>query len=159
MPSPAGLCTVTSSFKVRLWPAYTSAYHSAHAGAAISTRHIKIAETTRFIADLPFRLDLRGGGRGARDRGAPHVAGLALVVAPHAVHHLAVVPYDEISHAPLVDVDELRLGGVLVQVAQQDARLRHRHPDDATGVGRQIKRLAAGHRVRADQWLAHRPEH
>src|SRR5438874_2275179 len=129
MLSPDGLCTVTSSLNVRLRPAYTSPYHSADAGAAVSSsRHMTITEITTFIGSSLFRLDLSGGGRVARDRGAAHVAWLALVVAAHAVHHLAVVPHDEIPYAPLVDVDELRPGGVLVQVFQQDPRLRHRHP-------------------------------
>ena len=98
-------------------------------------------------------------GASPGDGGAPHVARLAVVVAAHAVHHLPVVPHDEVPRPPRVHVDEPRLGRVLVQVAQQDARLRHRHADDAAGVGRQVERLAAGHRMRAHQPLAHRPEH
>src|SRR5689334_24909007 len=113
MLSPFGLCTVTSLFRVRLWPAYTSANHSADAGPAVRTKHITISEISRFMGASWLRLDLSGRGRGARDRGPTHVARLALVVAAHAMHHLAVVPHDEIPHAPLVDVHELRLRGVL----------------------------------------------
>lgn len=40
-------------------------------------------------------------------------AALALVVAEHAVHHLTVVPNDQVPLAPGVDVDEGRLGGML----------------------------------------------
>ncbi len=58
-----------------------------------------------------------------------------------------------------MDVHELRLGGVLVQVAEQDARLGRRHPHDGAGVGREVERLAPAHRMRAYEPLAHRPEH
>src|SRR5215470_6009614 len=144
MLRPGGLCTVTSSFRVRLWPANTSANHSAEAGLAVASTPRTISAITRFIADPLFRLDLRNGGRAARDGGAAHVARLALVVAARAVHHLAVVPHDQIPHAPLVRVDELRLRGVLGEVLQENARLRHRHPDDAARVRRKVERLAAG---------------
>src|SRR6267378_5337938 len=68
---------------------------------------------------------LRHGWRGAGDRRAAHVARLRLIVTPHPVHGLAVVPHHEIMQRPFVDVDEFALGGVLVEVAQQYPRLRH----------------------------------
>ena len=43
-----------------------------------------------------------------------------------AVHGLAVVPHHEVADPPLVRVDELPLGGVLDEVTQEGARLRHR---------------------------------
>src|ERR1700686_4103301 len=60
---------------------------------------------------------LRDRRRGAGHRGAAHVARLRLVVAPHAVHGLAVVPHHEIMHRPFVDVDEFRTRGVLGEIA------------------------------------------
>src|SRR5580700_10833214 len=66
--------------------------------------------------------DLFHGRRVAGDGGAAHVANLALVEAAHPVHHLPVVPDDEIVLPPFVDIDELRLGRVFGQVAQQGAR-------------------------------------
>ncbi len=51
------------------------------------------------------------------------------------------------------------LRGVLVEIAQQQPRLRHRHADDAAGMRRQIQRLAAVHRMGPHQALQHRLEH
>src|SRR6478736_2332875 len=55
------------------------------------------------------RLDLRDCRRVAGDGGATHVADLALVETAHPVHHLPVVPHDEVVLSPAVDIDELRL--------------------------------------------------
>ena len=98
-------------------------------------------------------------GCSAGDRGAAHVARLRLVVAAHAVHGLAVVPHHEVMQRPFVDVDEFGLRGVLVEVAQQQPRLRHAHALDGAGMRRQIQRLAAMHRMGAHQPLQHRLEH
>jgi hypothetical protein len=62
------------------------------------------------------RLDLRDGGGVARDGRASHVARLALVVPSYAVHHLAVVPHDEVPLAPCVNIDEARLCRVLGEI-------------------------------------------
>ena len=96
---------------------------------------------------------------GAGDRGAAHVARLRLVVAADPVHGLAVVPHHEVMQRPFVDVDELRLRGVLGEVAQQQPRFRHAHAEDRAGMRRQIQRLAAVHRMGAHQPLQHRLEH
>ena len=50
--------------------------------------------------------------------GAPHVAGLRLVVATDPVHGLAVVPHHEVMQRPLMDEDEFRSRGMLGEVAQ-----------------------------------------
>src|SRR5262245_21109681 len=95
------------------------------------------ARNSGMTAEL-LRGFLRHRRRVARDRGASHVARLPLVVAPAAMHGLAVVPHDEVVELPLVRVDEARLRGVLGEIAQQDARIGHRHADDPAGVRGQI---------------------
>jgi len=57
-----------------------------------------------------------------------------------------------------VGVDELALGGVLDQVAQEGARLRHRPAQDRAGVRGEVERAAPGDRMRPDEALAHRRE-
>src|ERR1700750_1100209 len=66
----------------------------------------------------------------AADGGAAHVAHLGLVVAAHTMHDLAVLPHHQIPLPPPGRIDELRLRGVLRQVADEGARLRHRPADD-----------------------------
>src|SRR5437870_703496 len=87
--------------------------------------------------------------------GAAHVAGLVGGERARPMHRLAVVPHDEVADAPGVGVDELPLGGVLDEVAQEEARLRHRPAHDRAGVRGEVERLALRHRVRAHQGLAH----
>ena len=72
---------------------------------------------------------LRHRRLGAGNRRAAHVAGLRLVVAADPVHGLAVVPHHEVMQLPFVGVDEFRLCGVLVEVAQQQATQMVRLPD------------------------------
>src|SRR5205085_282364 len=74
------------------------------------------------------------GRRVAGDGGAAHVADLALVEAAHPVHDLAVVPHDQIVLPPLMGIDELRLGRVFRQVAQQGAGFRLRPAEDRSGM-------------------------
>ena len=74
------------------------------------------------------------------------------------MHGLAVVPHHQVADPPLVGVDELPLGRVLDQVAQEAARLGHRPADDRAGVRGQIERLAPGTGMDAHQALAHRLE-
>src|SRR5690349_4245979 len=83
----------------------------------------------RVAARLLRRL-LRHRGFGARHRGAAHVARLRLIVAAHAMHGLPVIPHHEIMHRPSVDMDEFRPRGMLGEVAQQQARLRHAHANN-----------------------------
>ena len=71
---------------------------------------------------------------GAGHRRAAHVAGLRLVVAPHAVHGLAIVPHHEVMQRPFMDMDELALRGVLGEIAQQQPRLGHAHALDGAGM-------------------------
>ena len=71
---------------------------------------------------------------GAGHRRAPHVARLRLVVAPHAVHGLAVVPHHEVMQRPFMDMDEFALRGVLGEIAQQQPRLGHAHALDGAGM-------------------------
>src|SRR5947208_7847894 len=85
--------------------------------------HSRVAPVNPSI--LRQALDLQGRRLFARDSGAPHVARLALVVAAHAMHHLPVVPHDEIPGAPPGDVDEPGLGGVLGDLPHENA---HRRP-------------------------------
>ena len=78
------------------------------------------------------------------------LARLALVVAAAAMHGLAVVPHDEVVELPFVDVDEARLGGVLGEIAQNDAGFGHRQAKNGAGVRREIERFPPRDGVRAD---------
>src|SRR5438067_2016055 len=80
----------------------------------------------------------------ARDRGAAHVARLALVEAAHPVHRLAVVPDYEIVLPPAMGVDKLALRRVLGEIAQEIARFRHQPADNGAGMRGEIERLAPG---------------
>src|SRR6478752_7024719 len=101
---------------------------------------LRLAGTT---VECLLRRLLRHRRLSTRHRGAAHVARLRLVVAAHAMHGLAVVPHHEVMQRPFVDVDELRLRGVLGEVAQQYARFRDAHASDGAGMRGQIQRLAA----------------
>src|SRR5438067_9906378 len=102
---------------------------------------------------------LLNGRRVPGEGRAAHVADLvAGVEAAGAMHHLAVVPHDEIARPPGVRVDQLGLCVVLGQVAQEHARIGHRPTLDRPGMLRQKQRFAAGHGMAADEALAHRPE-
>src|SRR5690349_93493 len=57
---------------------------------------------------------------------AMQVADLGVVVAAGAVHGGAIVPHDDVVRPPDVGVDEPALRRVLVEVAQEGARLGHR---------------------------------
>src|SRR2546427_90749 len=94
----------------------------------------------------------------AHERGAAHVARLVHGERPGAVHGTTVVPHHEVAHAPRVGVHELALRGVLREITQEGARLRHRPADDAARVRREIERLPSGRRMGAHQALAHRLE-
>src|SRR5438094_670239 len=119
-------------------------------------------ETTIALSHLIFdgTLDKFPGLKtsGADERGAAHVARLVHGERPRPTHGAAVVPHHEVADAPAVRVDELPLCGVLDEVAQEGARLRHRPAQDAARVRRQVERLASRRRVRAHQALAHRRE-
>src|SRR6185295_9731115 len=94
----------------------------------------------------------------ADERGTAHVARLVGGERARAVHGLAVVPHDQITHTPAVRVHELPLGGVLDEVAQERAGLGDRPADDPAGVRREVERLALRDRVRAHERLAYRRE-
>ena len=110
--------------------------------------------TDSALSGLLSRL-LQGGG-GVGDGGAVEFAHLVRVVAAGAVHHAAVVPHHQIADPPLVRVDELPLGRVLVQVAQEGARFRHRPAVDLAGMRRQEQRAPAAAGMAAHQPLRHR---
>ncbi len=74
------------------------------------------------------------------------------------MHGLAVVPLHQVELAPFVRVDELALGRMFGQVADQAHRLRPEPADDLADMGREIEGLAAGHGMGAHQALAHRGE-
>ena len=61
---------------------------------------------------------------------------------PATMHRAAVVPDYQIADPPLVAVDEFRLGGVGVEIEEQQTPLGNRPADDVRGVRRQIERLA-----------------
>ncbi|HEY4041271.1 MAG TPA: hypothetical protein VGM32_05415 [Rhodopila sp.] len=63
-----------------------------------------------------------------------HVADFLWIEWAGAVHGGPIVPHDQIPLLPLMGVGELALRGVLDQVAEQGARIRHWPTDDRTGV-------------------------
>src|SRR5579872_7180586 len=77
-----------------------------------------------------FRLrDLQPG---ALDRGAAQIAHfLQVIEAPRPVHHGAIVPHHQVADAPGMRIDELPLGRVLGQVADEGACLGNWPADDA----------------------------
>src|SRR4030095_2868225 len=91
----------------------------------------------------------RTTGRRTPARACPAVA--RVVVGEAAVHGRAVVPDDEVAHAPRVAVDELALGSVLDEIAQQQPPLGYPPVHDARGVRGHVERAAARARDRADE--------
>src|SRR3954454_5970436 len=78
-----------------------------------------------FVGPLPSGGLLEGRPR-VLQRHAPHVARMLTVLeGTGAVQGAAVIPYDQVVPAPAMPIDELALGGVLSQVADQGHRLRH----------------------------------
>src|SRR2546426_4517787 len=77
---------------------------------------------------------------------------------PGAMRGSTIVPHHQVANAPGLGVDELPLGGVLDEVAQEGARLRHLPAQDAARVRGEIERLAPRGGGGAHQALAHRPE-
>src|SRR5258708_7501972 len=78
------------------------------------------------------------------ERGAAHVAHLGVIVAPGTVHGDAVVPHHEVPRLPDMGIDELALGGVFGEVAQEGPRLGYRPALDAAGVAGEVERQPAG---------------
>src|SRR5689334_18709878 len=70
-------------------------------------------------------VECRVGGRAAAQ-----LAFLVEIVAPPAMQSAAIVPHHEIAQRPFMDIDKTGLGRVLEQLAEKDARLRHRHAFD-----------------------------
>src|ERR1700726_3058697 len=88
-------------------------------------------------------------------RDPAQIAYLALVEGAAAVHRAAVVPDDQIALAPFVTIDKRGLGGVLDQVAQQQAAVGHGPADDFRGVRGEVERLALRTGVDSHQPLWH----
>ena len=86
--------------------------------------------------------DEGGFGDIERRHAAQLAAVLRVVEGPRAVHRGAVVPDHEVADAPGMAVDELRLGRVLDQVAQEEPPLRDRPVDDPRRVRGYIERPA-----------------
>src|SRR4029077_6527834 len=91
------------------------------------------------------------GGRNGFDIERRHATQLAAMFAvverSPAMHRGTVVPDHQIAHSPLVAIDELRLGCMLDQIAQQQPSLGHRPVDDARRMRGEVKRLASSTRV------------
>src|SRR5262245_60361124 len=74
------------------------------------------------------------------------------VVAP--MQQEAVVPHEYVADAPLVAVDEARLGREGRQFDDQRAAFLFRHTNHADRRrGVEVERLAAGHRMRMNEWM------
>ena len=63
----------------------------------------------------------------------------------------AVVPHHVVAGAPGVAVDELRLGGVLEELGDEEPALRHAHAAHAVDVDAREEDLAAGAGVDVDE--------
>ena len=74
------------------------------------------------VAQSGIRLDRHV----ALDRRAMHGAGVARVVTRGAMHDGAVVPENQVAHAPMMRVDEVWLHGVGVERVEQVAAFVHR---------------------------------
>src|SRR5262245_34938703 len=89
-------------------------------------------------------------GRGNVKRRDPaQLAAVLLVLeGARAMHRGPVVPDHQIADAPGLSIDELPLGGVLDEIAEQEPPLGQRPPDDAGGVrgqDRKSTRLNSSH--------------
>jgi len=73
------------------------------------------------------------------------------VVNDEPVQQTAVVPHDEIAHAPAVPINELRLCRMLEEATEQGRALHLLHAKDAGRMIAEIERLAAGLGVRPHQ--------
>jgi predicted amidohydrolase len=89
---------------------------------------------TRASKCCPRSRGLLDRRRVAGEGGAADVAHLVAVEAAGAVHCGTVVPHHQIMGPPGVRVNELALGGVLRQVAQEHARFGDRPADNRAGV-------------------------
>src|SRR5262245_54024241 len=95
--------------------------------------------------------DGRGLGNVERRDPAQLAAELLVLEGARAMHRGPVVPDHQIADAPGVAIDELPLGGVLDEIAEQEPPFGQRPPDDAGGVRGHIERAAARARERAHQ--------
>src|SRR5580698_6951374 len=85
----------------------------------------------------PFSRRLLQGRDLVGQRRAMQIPDLGVIVAAGAVHGRAVVPHDQIVRPPDMGVNELALCRVLVEVAQESARLGHRPALDLAGMARE----------------------
>src|SRR5437660_11909707 len=78
---------------------------------------------------------------------------LRVVKRPRTMHGGAVVPNHEVSDAPRVAVDELRLRGVFHEVTQEESPLRDWPVDDSRRVRCEVQRPTMGARDQADEGM------
>src|SRR5207237_4941804 len=92
----------------------------------------------------------------AGQRRAAHVTDLVAVVeAAGAVHHLAVVPHDDVARSPDVRIHEVGLRRMFRQIAQEHAGFRDGPALDRPGMRGQEQRFAASHGMDAHKALAY----
>src|SRR5262249_8623336 len=72
------------------------------------------------------------------------------------MHGAAIVPDHEVVDTPAMRVDELPLGRMRYEFIDQRPPLGLWHAEDATGMGREIKRFTAGFRNDTHHRLRHR---
>src|SRR5258708_7884822 len=70
------------------------------------------------------------------------------IIGRGAMHHAAVVPYDQLARLPAMLVREIRMNGESVELLYERASLRVGHADDGLRVVAQVDALAAGFGVR-----------
>ncbi len=77
-----------------------------------------------------------------------------IIIGLGRVHRTPVVPEHEIAFLPFVPVDECRLRTMCIQSFQRLGAVVWRDPDDALNqLNAEIKRLATGLRMGADEWV------
>src|ERR1700730_6498529 len=105
------------------------------------TSSLVLPTRRRASAFMILRRLLRYRGSVALGRGAAQVAHrVQVVVAAHAMHGRAIVPDHQIVLGPFVRVDELALGGVLREVADEAHGLGPWPPQDGADMRRQEQR-------------------
>src|SRR6201996_7221264 len=96
--------------------------------------------------------------QGCHDLRAAHVAWFGRhVVGDGVVDGAYVVPYQHVTHRPMVGVEEVRAFLMAEEVVQDDAAFLAVHPVNPHGVARVgIQHLPSGEWMHADQGLRHR---
>ena len=154
--APSAPCAGGTAFQCRLLPATSDRVRATAPRSGVARQPTRSTCPTSHGSFVRFHGGVRRRQRQVERGGAAHLAAVGLVVErPGAMHGAAIVPDHEIMRPPDVAIEELRLRGMVGQVAQQQPALRHRPVDDMGRVRGEIEGAAAGARVvRTSGWTA-----